>query len=138
MSDFKEFWKHLSGAELRNIRAQIAEDMDDGVKPKKTIASLSRGRKKLKEDWKAERVYRTEAKKIEVKSIKASAKKFGANHFKVFVEPKACDKCVALNNKVFTTDYLKHRQIVPAHPQCRCQLLMYNPISKSWNVVNSP
>jgi hypothetical protein len=126
-NDFEEFWKKLSSAEIRNIRENIKEWQDEGKSKKQMISSLSRGRKRLKEDWKAERVYRTEEKKMEVKQVKDAGKKFNQHHFKVFVERNACPLCQELENKIFTDDYLRHRQIVPRHPQCRCSLLLYNP-----------
>ena len=124
MNAFQEFWKSkLTGRELKNIRASIEEKEEEGVRPKKIISSL-RSRKKLKEDWKAERVYRTESNRIHSEQVKAGAKKYNKHHFKVLVEKGACELCRSYQNKIFTDKDLVKSTIVPIHPSCRCTLLI--------------
>jgi hypothetical protein len=126
-NEFKEFWKtKLNQKELRSIREKMEDK--EGESKKKILTSIKRGHaKKLDEPWKVERVYRTEEKKIQVKHVEEAAQKFNRHHFKVFVEPKACDKCVALGKKIYTDNDLMKSVIIPAHPNCQCLLLIYSP-----------
>jgi SPP1 gp7 family putative phage head morphogenesis protein len=129
MSDFKDFWKtKLNQKELRTIREKIEDKEEEGAKKKTVMASIKRGHsKKLDEPWKVERVYRTETKKLETKHIEEAAQKFNRHHFKVMVEKNSCDKCQKLKGKVFTDGDLMKKVIIPVHPNCLCNLLIFNP-----------
>ena len=126
---FQQFYiAKLSSRELENVRASIEDKQDDGVKPKKIISSLQGSRKKLKEEWKAERVYRTEAKKIETDKVKAAAKKFGENKFKVLLNRSACEACKKFSNneqRVFTAKEISEKKI-PHHPNCLCKVVIWS------------
>lgn len=138
---FKTFWKKLTQPELKNIRRQIKDLQDKGVRPSIIESRVQGKRKKLKEDWKAEQVYRTESNRIRSEEVRQKGEKLGIGHYKILLEPNACPLCQKVSGnekKIFTADQLKKKKdIVPymTHPNCRCQLVMYNPMSKSWNPV---
>jgi SPP1 gp7 family putative phage head morphogenesis protein len=129
-SDFQEFFKaRLSNRELKTIRGKIENLEDKGFRPKKIVNVVEGQSKKLNEKWKAERVYRTETKKIETEKILEASDKFKIKHFRVFVDKNACDNCKKLAGKVFTAKDIEKAGTVPHHPNCRCQVKLYNPKS---------
>lgn len=126
---FQQFFKaRLSNRELKTIHRKIERLQDANIKPKKIIGVLE-GQTKLDEKWKAERVYRTEAKKIETEKILQASEKFKIKHFKVFVDKDACDNCRKLSGKVFTQKDIEKAGVVPHHVNCRCEVKLFNPKS---------
>ncbi len=132
-NEFATFWKaKLSGKELRNIREKIKEWNDEGVGQHRMADRLSRERKRLSENWKAERVVRTEEKRLQTYEVREGAKKFGKEHFKILLSKNACPLCVEVSQneqKIFTKDGMRYkgRLIPPIHPNCTCRAVIVNP-----------
>jgi SPP1 gp7 family putative phage head morphogenesis protein len=128
---FKEFWKaKLSAPELKNVRRQLKDLKRKGLDEHDMVNVLSRNRKKLKEDWKSERVVRTETKRFETQNTRKQALKEGINYFKIVLDPRACDTCKRFSRngtRIFSRDELikDGRLTPPHHPSCRCILLPY-------------
>lgn len=127
-NDFQTFFKSkLSGRELKTIRRKIENLEDKGIKPKKIVNVIEGQSKKLDEKWKAERVYRTETKRLETEKVVEAADKFNIKHFRVIVDKSACDNCKKLAGKVFSQKDIEKAGIVPHHPQCKCSVTLYRP-----------
>jgi SPP1 gp7 family putative phage head morphogenesis protein len=125
---FQQFFKaKLSGRELKTIRGKIERLQDAGVKPKKIVGVVEGQSKKLDEKWKAERVYRTETKKLETEKVLEASNKFKIKHFKIFAEKGACESCRKLEGRVYSQKDIEKVGTVPHHPQCRCSVVLYNP-----------
>lgn len=127
MDKFKEFYKaKLSSREIANIKNSIEQWQEEGLSPKRMIRRLQDNRKKLKDQWKAERAFRTEANRINTEDVKAGAKKFGYNFFKTIIEPTACPLCKSFEGKVFSYKQLEKNEKLapPHHPNCRCSLVI--------------
>jgi len=127
-NEFHKFFKaRLSQRELKTIRRKIENLEDKDISPKKIVNVVEGQSKKLDEKWKAERVYRTETKKIETEKILEASDKFKIKHFKIFAEKDACKNCKALEGKVFSQKDIEKAGLVPHHPNCSCKILLYNP-----------
>lgn len=93
-----------------------------GVPYKRVVESIPNKGGKLKEDWKKERVVRTEEKKLESEDIKES----GATKYRIELSINPCNLCKEVAKvKVYTKKTLvyKGRGIPPVHPQCECSLI---------------
>jgi len=130
---FKLFWKtKLTARELRGIRSEIKTFRDEG-RPygSKVDAVMDMKPKKLDEEWKAERVVRTEDKRLETREVKAEAKELGYEKFIILPSYNACEDCIAFSDngkRIFTKEELLDghgRNRPPVHVQCQCMLSPY-------------
>jgi len=82
----------------------------------------------LPKKWHAERVFRTEAKKVESEEIKEDAEVLGIEKFRIELSPNPCLACRIFaggGRRVFSKGELIHegRAAPPVHPNCRCVLI---------------
>jgi hypothetical protein len=128
--DFKRFWKTtnapLSETEVEELGNKIEQLEDKGTPASKIISWLQNHKpSKLGEKWKAERVWRTESKKIESSEIIDDAGEIGFTKFRISIAPDACELCRKLSGngeKVFDASELVKDgvPIIPHHPNCQC------------------
>ena len=127
--NFASFWKKLNTRDIQNVRQQIDSQQYRGRTDASIISSLQ-NRPKLAERYQAVRAYRTESKVLETRDLKAVAADKGIRKFKVIPEQGACELCMKLfegGRRVFTEKTLNKngKELVPAHPQCRCTLVLH-------------
>lgn len=129
--DFKTFWieKKLSRPEIKNIRRELKGMREEGATFDEKMDAVQE-RKRLAEDWKAERVVRTEDKKLETREVKRDAKKEGKRLFKIMRASSSCPYCNMVTrdgSRVFTDLELTAggKSFPPFHPNCRCSLEQY-------------
>jgi SPP1 gp7 family putative phage head morphogenesis protein len=125
----------LSRKELKNIRRTLKDFLAQGYSENKMADKLSDKRKKLKEDWKADRVVQTEMTRINTQRVRRAAKKEDIELFKIILDPGACEECRRFTNngkRIFTRDEMKRdgRLIPPHHVNCRCKLVPYKRKTK--------
>ncbi len=145
--EFKTFWKTtnapLSETEIDELGNKIEQFEDKRVPSSKIISWLQNAKpSKLGEKWKAERVWRTESKKIESEAIVDDADELGYTKFRISLAPDACELCRKLagnGEKIFDSSELTKdgTPIIPHHPNC-----FINPrtpifTSKGWKGIGS-
>ena len=132
---FREFYKELRFGKKLNqrqigyVRNQIDALQFGGRSDTSMIRSLRR-RKELREKWKAERALQTERVRLSSIEAKEDAKEYGYEKFYVLLEPDACQGCrrfAGNGRRIFTKDDIGsgNNIIIPHHPNCRCQLRLY-------------
>lgn len=134
---FRTFWEtfnktddKLSRDQLYRVRRKLSKL--DGQKKtySQKVDTLARTVPKLREEWKAERVVRTEDKRSESLEVKNDANELGFTRFKILVSNRACKTCMNFTNngtKIFETKDLKKggRSVPSIHPNCNCILIPY-------------
>lgn len=134
MKEFKSFWKAvytketLTPGEIKNIQNIIYRSEITNQPASKTIKMLQRYNPKLRERYKAERVYWTESKKMGTESTLESSNVLDVFKFRIIPSPTCCDLCheIAKNgNRIFVKSELfyKGQKIPPIHPNCLCTLV---------------
>lgn len=129
---FNIFWQQfnkteekLSDNQLERIQAKIENWDKKGVKYSSKVNLLRRQVPKLNEEWKAERVVRTEDKRNESDSVKQDAEELGFKTFKIMLSNRACKTCRKFTDngtKIFRSDEMKKNgwDVPPIHPNCSC------------------
>jgi hypothetical protein len=133
---FRTFWEtfnktddKLTQQQLGSVRNKIETWDKKHVKYSDKVKRLQRTTPKLQDEWKAERVIRTEDSRNEADSVKSDAEELGFTRFKCILSPNACKTCRAKTdngNKIFTTDDLAKtysKTGVPWHPNCSCIII---------------
>jgi hypothetical protein len=138
INEFKEMYKSLyvsdeefvksalSEKEIKSIREYIKALQDAKATSKTIISHLQKFNPKMRELWKAERVYYTEIKRDDTKTVKEAGEELEIKSYKAVLSPNACEHCKkALQNKIFKTNQLTKNgnPIIPVHPNCYCVLL---------------
>lgn len=127
----EEFYKSsaLLEKEIKDIRIYIKALQDKGATSKIIIKHLQAFNPKIKELWKAERVYFTEQKLLDSKIIKDAGENLGIEKYRVVLSPSACEICRKKTNngfKKFTNSDLSKNEYgfyPPFHSNCYCVLL---------------
>lgn len=134
--NFKTFWEQfnksedkLSETQLSQVQRKINFWDRKKVKYSDKVNRLRR-EPKLSEQWKAERVVRTEDKRNESDSVKTDAEELGFKTFKIMLSNRACKTCRTFTNdgsKVFRSNEMKKNgwDVPPIHPNCSCLALPY-------------
>jgi len=123
---FQKLYKaKLSGAELSDVRDDLKEMEEDGKIYQEKVNSLARRYPKIKERYRAEQVVRTEEKRIETQEIKDDAETLGVKKFKIMTQSGACEDCIKLSQKIYTSNEIEKDgvSILPHHPNCLCLLV---------------
>lgn len=138
MSKFSEYWKganygveksKLTKAEIDDIREAIGGLQKRGYPSSKIITALQKFNPKLKERWKAERVYWTESKRIDTDVVAEAGDDLGISEYKVILSPNACKTCRQKTDggrKVFKQADIEkagYGHQPPFHPNCYCILI---------------
>ncbi|MHB8483865.1 MAG: hypothetical protein ACYDBV_14225 [Nitrospiria bacterium] len=138
MKLFKRFWKELnktgdalSDRQLEEVQDKMWRWDSKHVKYSDQVKRLQRTFPKLREQYRAEQVVRTEGKRLESDDVKNDAVEIGLKSFKIMLSPNACEMCRGFTNegsKVFKADELKKGEwdVPPIHPQCNCVLIPLN------------
>jgi galactokinase/mevalonate kinase-like predicted kinase len=122
MNIFKDFWKavndsKLSAEELADIRQSIIDFKNGKLKFKELMSKL-KSNSKLNENWKIQRVLRTEFNRHDSKEVVEDAKEEGIKKFKVIPSPGACEDCLRFSNygkKIFKESEFLIIQIAIVH-----------------------
>jgi uncharacterized ParB-like nuclease family protein len=128
---FKSWWisKKMTPSEVQSAQGDIRAAFEDKKPARGIIGALqTKYPAKLPEKWQAERVFRTEAKKIESDAIKEDAEVMEIDKFQIILSPDPCPLCRSVTgdgDRIFDKSQLsiKGREIPPIHPNCRCILL---------------
>ena len=126
-----EFYKSsaLTDKEIIEIRKYIKALQDKGATSKIIIKHLQHFNPKIKELWKAERVYFTEIKRQDSKEIGEAGEELEIKSYKVVLSPSACATCIKKTgngSKIFKNSDIQkagYGHIPPFHPNCYCVLL---------------
>lgn len=126
-----EFYKSsaLSDKEIVDVRRYIKALQDKGATSKIIIKHLQSFSPKIKELWKAERVYYTEIKREDTKVVAQAGEDLEIKSYRVILSPNACETCRKKTNsgsKIFKNSDLQkdgYGHIPPFHPNCYCALL---------------
>lgn len=123
----EEFIKaSLNEKELVDIRRYIKALQDKRATSKIIITHLQKFNPKIQELWKAERVYYTEIKRDDSKTVKDAGDELEIKSYRAILSPNACEHCrKALQGKTFrSNEIIKNgNPIVPVHPNCYCVIL---------------
>jgi SPP1 gp7 family putative phage head morphogenesis protein len=123
-----EFYKSsaLTEKELVSIR-QYIKALEKQKAPSKTIIlHLQKFNPKLKELWKAERVYYTEIKRADSEIVADAGEELKIKSYRAILSRNACEHCVkALKGKIFKANQLAKNgnPLIPIHPNCYCVLI---------------
>lgn len=139
MNEFQEMYKSLSQSdnefyksaaltekELKDIRNYIKALQDKNMISKNIISYLQKFNPKIKELWKAERVYYTEIKRKDTKDVKDMGDDLEIKSYRAILSPNACEHCIKkLRGKTFRSNEIEKdgTPIIPVHPNCYCILL---------------
>ena len=132
MTKFQKFWKEfnkeetLSENEIKWARFQIGLWYNKEINRKELIKRL-KTIEKLDENWKIQRVLRTETKISESREERIDAEDEDIDKFHIIPSPGACETCIKFSNngkKVFSRKGIKKngRNVPPIHPNCNCVL----------------
>jgi hypothetical protein len=143
INEFKEMYKSLyvsdeefvksalSEKEIKSIREYIKALQDAKATSKTIISHLQKFNPKMRELWKAERVYYTEIKRDDTKTVKEAGDDLEIKSYRVVLSPNACATCEKKTNngnkKFSNSDVSKsgYGHVPPWHPNCFCILLPY-------------
>jgi len=133
MSIFKNVWQKLNKSdalnqkELDRIRDKMDLWDDKNVPYSVKVDRVKRLSPKLKEQYRAEQVIRTEDKRLETEKIKEDAEELDIDRFTILTQPTECDVCQARSQngtKIYTQSELdKLGGGPPWHPNCYCLLV---------------
>ena len=135
---FRTFWEtfnktddKLTQQQLGSVRNKIETWDKKHVKYSDKVKRLQRTTPKLQDEWKAERVVRTEDKRFESLDVKSDAGELGFTRFKIMLSNNPCQMCrdfTQNGTKIFTAKELKKngRDVPPIHPNDNCILLPYD------------
>ena len=127
----EEFYKSsaLTEKEIVDVRRYIKALEGKKATSKIIISHLQKFNPKLKEMWKAERVYYTEIKRSDSKTIGELGNELEAKSYRVILSPSACIECEKKTNKgtkVFKSSDIQkagYGFVPPFHPNCYCLLV---------------
>lgn len=121
-------WSERLWGDSAALRSELDTLLHRGIIQGKNPKVLARDlRKKFDVSvYESERLMRTEMARVQQDVFQDSAKQVGVAQYKYIAEPDACDKCAALDSKVFDFEDAEIGiNAYPMHPQCRCSQSMY-------------
>lgn len=119
----------LSKADLMDIQKTIFELQKKGYNATKIIKYLQDHNSKLADEYKAQRAFWTELKRMDTEEVKESGKILDLDKYEVILSPHACPVCrkkTRNGTKVFTGKDLHksgYGHYPPFHPNCYCILI---------------
>jgi hypothetical protein len=119
----------LNKQEIEYVGHLIRDLQKKGKKSSEIISTIQKAVPKLRERWKAERAYWTEAKRQDTEEVAEVSAEIGFEEYKVILSPHACEVCTSKSDsghKVFKTTDLEKAgfgHVPPFHPNCYCVLV---------------
>lgn len=120
----------LQAKRVEDFKAWLAREYPDA-----SVKEIARRTGQLRNELLNQRlstIARTETARAQNYGFVTALSSIGVDQFEFSAYPGCCDACEALDGKIIDMD--EADEIVPVHPNCRCQLLPYI----NQNVIDEP